>query len=139
MCDRSLSTERRAGDPSPPDPDRCRASRSNAEFCRRLLPGRRGRDDAHTPGCAPGRRRRRIGGRMTTTSATRVLVVDDDARVRTLVAWQLEAEGFAVAEAADGPAALEGIAHDRPDLVVLDLSLPGLGGLDVLRRVRTGA
>jgi two-component system phosphate regulon response regulator PhoB len=73
---------------------------------------------------------------MTGPPTTRVLVVDDDARVRTVVAWQLEAEGFAVVEAADGPAALDGIAQHRPDLVVLDLSLPGLGGLDVLRRVR---
>jgi two-component system phosphate regulon response regulator PhoB len=66
----------------------------------------------------------------------RVLVVDDDQRVRTVVAWQLEADGFAVTEAGDGAAALAEIAHDRPDLVVLDLSLPGVGGLDVLRRVR---
>jgi DNA-binding response OmpR family regulator len=69
---------------------------------------------------------------------SRVLVVDDDARVRTVVAWQLEAEGFAVVEAADGAAALDGILRHRPDLVVLDLSLPGVGGLDVLRRVRGG-
>ena len=54
-----------------------------------------------------------------------VLTVDDDARVRTVVAWQLEAEGFAVVEAADGTAALDEIARHRPDLVVLDLSLPG--------------
>ncbi|NKQ52511.1 response regulator transcription factor [Amycolatopsis sp. K13G38] len=66
----------------------------------------------------------------------RVLVVDDDARVRTLVSWQLEADGFAVLEAPDGQRALERIRRDRPDLVVLDLSLPGIGGLDVLRRVR---
>jgi two-component system, OmpR family, phosphate regulon response regulator PhoB len=56
--------------------------------------------------------------------------------VRTVVAWQLEADGFAVTEAGDGPSALAQIEHDRPDLVVLDLSLPGVGGLDVLRRVR---
>lgn len=68
--------------------------------------------------------------------AQRVLVVDDDERVRTLVAWQLEAEGFAVVEAPDGAGALDRIERDRPDLVVLDLSLPGVGGLDVLRRVR---
>ncbi|MBW0106868.1 response regulator transcription factor [Pseudonocardia sp. KRD291] len=68
--------------------------------------------------------------------ARRVLVVDDDERVRTLVSWQLEAEGFAVVEAPDGAGALERIERDRPDLVVLDLSLPGVGGLDVLRRVR---
>jgi two-component system, OmpR family, phosphate regulon response regulator PhoB len=66
----------------------------------------------------------------------RVLVVDDDQRVRTVVAWQLEADGFAVTEAGDGASALAQIAGDRPDLVVLDLSLPGVGGLDVLRRVR---
>jgi two-component system phosphate regulon response regulator PhoB len=66
----------------------------------------------------------------------RVLVVDDDQRVRTVVSWQLEADGYAVAEAADGAAALAQIERDRPDLVVLDLSLPGVGGLDVLRRVR---
>ncbi len=66
----------------------------------------------------------------------RVLIVDDDERVRTLVSWQLEAEGFLVTQAPDGAAALERIGNDRPDLVVLDLSLPGVGGLDVLRRVR---
>jgi two-component system phosphate regulon response regulator PhoB len=66
----------------------------------------------------------------------RVLVVDDDQRVRTVVRWQLEADGYAVTEAADGAAALAQIERDRPDLVVLDLSLPRVGGLDVLRRVR---
>ena len=66
----------------------------------------------------------------------RVLVVDDDERVREVVSWQLEAEGFTVGQAGDGPAALQSIAALPPDLMVLDLSLPGLGGLDVLRRVR---
>ncbi len=73
---------------------------------------------------------------MTGGTSTRVLVVDDDDRVRTMVAWQLEADGYAVTEAADGAGALERIEAQRPDLVVLDLSMPGLGGLDVLRRVR---
>jgi two-component system phosphate regulon response regulator PhoB len=77
---------------------------------------------------------------MTATTAPgRVLVVDDDARVRTVVAWQLEAEGYAVGEAADGQSALEAILADPPDLVILDLSLPGLNGLEVLRRVRERA
>ena len=75
-----------------------------------------------------------------TVSATKpgrlVLVVDDDPRVRTVVAWQLEAEGFRVAEAADGRRALEAIEREPLDLVVLDLALPGIGGLDVLRRLR---
>jgi DNA-binding response OmpR family regulator len=65
-----------------------------------------------------------------------LLVVDDDSRVRTVVAWQLEAEGYAVREAADGNAAWQEIVERRPDLVVLDLSLPGLSGLALLRRLR---
>ena len=65
-----------------------------------------------------------------------ILVVDDDERVREVVSWQLEAEGFQVGQAGDGPAALASIAALPPDLIVLDLSLPGLGGLDVLRRLR---
>jgi DNA-binding response OmpR family regulator len=73
---------------------------------------------------------------MDAGAGLRVLVVDDDQRVRTVVSWQLEAEGFLVTQAGDGAAALAQIDGDRPDLVVLDLSLPGIGGLDVLRRVR---
>ena len=65
-----------------------------------------------------------------------LLVVDDDSRVRTVVSWQLESEGYVVREAADGNAAWRGIVEQRPDLVVLDLSLPGLAGLDLLRRLR---
>ncbi|GAB3838758.1 response regulator transcription factor [Kribbella italica] len=65
-----------------------------------------------------------------------VLVVDDAAAVRTVVRWQLESEGYQVLEAADGELALSQIADRRPDLVVLDLSLPKVGGLDVLRRIR---
>lgn len=76
----------------------------------------------------------------TTGSAAAVapslLVVDDDSRVRTVVSWQLEAEGYVVREAADGNAAWQGIVDKRPDLVILDLSLPGLAGLDLLRRLR---
>jgi len=66
----------------------------------------------------------------------RVLVVDDDEGVRTGVTWALEADGFAVDAVQDGVRALEAIEFDPPSLVVLDLSLPGIGGLDILRRVR---
>ena len=69
-------------------------------------------------------------------STPRVLVVDDDEAVRTVASWQLESDGFTVAQAGDGDEALSAIDTERPDLVVLDLSMPGLGGLDVLRRVR---
>jgi DNA-binding response OmpR family regulator len=68
-----------------------------------------------------------------------VLVVDDDEAVRTLASWQLESDGFTVDQAGDGAEALTAIDVDRPDLVVLDLTMPGVGGLDVLRRVRTAA
>jgi len=67
-----------------------------------------------------------------------VLVVDDDAAIRTVVRWQLDDAGFRVVEADDGQAALRRIRDDHPALVVLDLSLPGLGGLDVLRALRGG-
>ena len=67
-----------------------------------------------------------------------VLVVDDDPAIRTVVHWQLDDAGFRVVQAGDGPTALRRIRDDHPTLVVLDLSLPGLGGLDVLRAVREG-
>lgn len=67
-----------------------------------------------------------------------VLVVDDDEAIRTVVRWQLDDDGFRVVEADDGPSALRRIRDDNPALVVLDLSLPGLSGLDLLRKVRGG-
>ena len=76
--------------------------------------------------------------RVPDPSAPVVLVVDDDAAIRTVVRWQLDDVGFRVVEAEDGPSALRRIQDDRPTLVVLDLSLPGIGGLDVLRSVRAG-
>lgn len=67
-----------------------------------------------------------------------VLVVDDDDQARKVVRWQLEASGYIVIESPDGPDALEAIVTGDPDLVVLDLGLPRVGGLDVLRSVRSG-
>lgn len=67
----------------------------------------------------------------------RVLVVDDDEGVRTGVTWALEAEGFVVDAVGDGLEALDILEASRPELVVLDLSLPGVGGLDILRRLRS--
>ena len=66
----------------------------------------------------------------------RVLVVDDDPTVTEVVAGYLERAGFTVDRAADGPSALERAAAAPPDLVVLDLMLPGLDGLQVCRRLR---
>lgn len=66
----------------------------------------------------------------------RVLVVDDDDAVRTLLVRYLEMEGFSVDEVADGASALAAVAARRPDLVLLDLVLPGEDGLDILSRLR---
>ena len=66
-----------------------------------------------------------------------MLVVDDDEGVRTAVTWALEADGFEVVTVDNGLAAIDAIDHSTFSLVVLDLSLPGLGGLDILRRVRS--
>jgi len=66
----------------------------------------------------------------------RVLVVDDDPTVREVVAGYLSRAGLTVDEAADGMDALARARHTPPDLVVLDLMLPGLDGLEVLRRLR---
>lgn len=66
----------------------------------------------------------------------RVLVVDDEPHIRTVLRGYLEADGFAVSEAADGEAALEALRVGPFDLVLLDVMLPGIDGLEVLRQVR---
>ena len=71
--------------------------------------------------------------------ATRVLVVDDEPMVREVLQRYLELEGFEVAVAEDGEAALASFTETRPDLVVLDLMLPRIDGLEVLRRMRAHA
>jgi DNA-binding response OmpR family regulator len=67
---------------------------------------------------------------------TRVLVVDDEANLVELVQGYLERERFDVVTAADGPTAVALARDVRPDLIVLDLMLPGFDGLEVCRRVR---
>ncbi|MEU1666793.1 response regulator transcription factor [Streptomyces sparsogenes] len=66
----------------------------------------------------------------------RVLVVDDDPTVSEVVAGYLDRAGFAVDVAADGPTAVARASARPPDLVVLDLMLPGMDGLEVCRRLR---
>ena len=65
-----------------------------------------------------------------------VLVVDDEPTIAEVVSRYLERAGYRTAIAADGAQALELVARDRPDLVVLDLMLPGIDGLEVMRRLR---
>lgn len=66
-----------------------------------------------------------------------VLVVDDEAPIREVIRRYLTAEGFQVVEAADGGSALEQFDAHAPDVVVLDVMMPGIDGIEVLRRIRT--
>jgi DNA-binding response OmpR family regulator len=70
-------------------------------------------------------------------TGSKVLVVDDEPTVREVVASYLRRDGHEVAEAGDGHTALELLDADPPDLIVLDMMLPGVNGLDILRRVRS--
>ena len=72
-------------------------------------------------------------------SPIRVLVVDDEPPIRAIVRGFLEREGMVVAEAADGPAAVEQARAFVPEVVVLDIMLPGFDGLEVLMRIRAFA
>jgi two-component system, OmpR family, response regulator MprA len=65
-----------------------------------------------------------------------ILVVDDDAPIRRMLDRTLSAEGYAVETAADGGAALAAVERSTPDLVVLDVGMPGVDGLSVSRRLR---
>ncbi|MCC6314080.1 MAG: response regulator transcription factor, partial [Thermomicrobiales bacterium] len=67
-----------------------------------------------------------------------ILVVDDEPAIVRLVRAELQAAGYAVVVAATGEEALARIEEDRPDLVVLDLMLPGMDGFETLRRIRAG-
>lgn len=65
-----------------------------------------------------------------------ILVVEDEEAIRTLIGMNLEAVGCAVAEAKDGFQALQRMRETRPDLILLDWMLPGLNGIDVLRKMQ---
>ncbi|MGH2788273.1 MAG: response regulator transcription factor [Actinomycetota bacterium] len=72
-------------------------------------------------------------------TATRILIVEDDATVAEVVTRYLEREGFSVEVATGGRGALERALTDAPDLMVVDIMLPGMDGLEVCRRVRARA
>ena len=73
------------------------------------------------------------------STPTRILVVEDEARIAEVVQSYLEREGHMVVRAATGEDALADFARRRPDLVVLDLGLPGMAGEDVCRRIRAAS
>ena len=66
----------------------------------------------------------------------KVLVVDDESKIVEMVRLYLERDGHSVLIARDGPSALDSFRRDQPDLVVLDLMLPGIDGLEVCRTIR---
>jgi DNA-binding response OmpR family regulator len=73
---------------------------------------------------------------MPMTRLASILLVDDEVEILDAITEYLEREGYAVTRAIDGEEALRKVRNERPDLVLLDLGLPGLSGLDVLRRLR---
>jgi DNA-binding response OmpR family regulator len=77
-----------------------------------------------------------VAAPVAAAAAAAVLVVDDDPFIQKVLRLNLELEGYAVTTASDGEEALERLAGARPDLVVLDVMMPGLDGLEVLRRIR---
>lgn len=66
-----------------------------------------------------------------------ILVVDDEEPIRELLRFNLEKEGYLVCVAKDGQEALKHVENDQPDLLVLDLMLPGMDGLEVCRKLRS--
>ena len=68
-----------------------------------------------------------------------ILVVDDKKELRVMVKTYLEQEGFRVATANDGQEALYVARHEKPDLIILDLMMPEMGGYDFIRAYRRGA
>jgi two-component system, OmpR family, alkaline phosphatase synthesis response regulator PhoP len=65
-----------------------------------------------------------------------ILTVDDDDRIRRLVQFNLQRAGYRVSTAGDGVEALDQIGQERPDLVLLDINMPRMDGIEVLRRLR---
>ncbi len=68
---------------------------------------------------------------------SRILIVDDDENLRWVTKTQLEDAGYEVSEAADGESALASLNAEHPELVITDLKMPGMSGLELLRRIRS--
>ncbi len=76
---------------------------------------------------------------MDATAGTRVLLADDDQDIRDLVEFKLTQAGYTVVSVGDGIAAWEAFQAEQPALVILDVMMPGLSGIDVLRKIREGS
>src|SRR5579863_2315602 len=74
----------------------------------------------------------------SSSSSRRVMLIEDDPEIRGIVTTLLVSEGFQVEEAADGRSGLERVFLVKPDLILVDLRLPGLDGAEICKRVRAG-
>jgi two-component system, OmpR family, KDP operon response regulator KdpE len=72
-------------------------------------------------------------------NAATILVVDDEPQIRRVLRATLTAEGYTIIEARDGAEALEKVRSERPDLILLDMNMPVLDGLQVCREIRSGS
>lgn len=75
---------------------------------------------------------------MPSSSTRTAIIIEDDPEIRGIVSTLLAGEGFQVEEAAEGPSALERVFLTRPDLILVDLRLPGLDGAEICKRIRAG-
>ena len=71
--------------------------------------------------------------------AATILVVDDEAQIRRVLRTTLTAEGYTIVEARDGTDAFEKVRDVKPDLILLDMNMPGLDGLQTCREIRSGS
>ncbi|MFI5328327.1 MAG: response regulator, partial [Candidatus Rokuibacteriota bacterium] len=67
---------------------------------------------------------------------TKILVVDDEPEIRSLLGAVLQAKGFEVVTAADGAAALEQVQREHPSVILMDLSMPRMSGMDALPEIK---
>jgi CheY-like chemotaxis protein len=103
-----------------------------SEFVLRIPVAPEDRAAAPIPAAVPEARSARVTGR-----GRRVLVVDDNADAREALQYLLEEDGHEVTSAGDGPAAIEEARRSRPEVVLLDIGLPGMDGYEVARVLRT--
>src|ERR1700730_11434885 len=80
--------------------------------------------------------RRQNGSIVRSMSAGRILVVDDDPQIRRVMRIMLTGQGYEVDDAKSGEAAIDKLSQHRFDLVILDVGMPGMGGLEACRAIR---